>query len=149
MSAVGEISTSPKDRKSTRLNSSHSQISYAVFCLKKKHMQLLDVRDALHVATGRRIDRLVAQERDQVAELLELADGDALLRRIAQDARTVAYAIDDAWRSVDRWKGGTPKGRRPIGRDVVAPDGEAGRPRAPGGPRPGPDPAAAAPAPGG
>src|SRR5688572_32691347 len=28
--AVGE------DRKSTRLNSSHSQISYAVFCLKKK-----------------------------------------------------------------------------------------------------------------
>src|SRR2546430_3639257 len=34
-----------EDRKSTRLNSSHSQISYAVFCLKKKqanttHMQL-------------------------------------------------------------------------------------------------------------
>src|SRR5688572_32354029 len=26
----------PEDRKSTRLNSSHSQISYAVFCLKKK-----------------------------------------------------------------------------------------------------------------
>src|SRR2546427_2348643 len=28
-----------RDRKSTRLNSSHSQISYAVFCLKKKKMQ--------------------------------------------------------------------------------------------------------------
>src|SRR2546427_3567264 len=27
---------SGRDRKSTRLNSSHSQISYAVFCLKKK-----------------------------------------------------------------------------------------------------------------
>src|SRR2546430_4391396 len=27
---------SDRDRKSTRLNSSHSQISYAVFCLKKK-----------------------------------------------------------------------------------------------------------------
>src|SRR5688572_31645320 len=27
----------PRDRKSTRLNSSHSQISYAVFCLKKKN----------------------------------------------------------------------------------------------------------------
>src|SRR2546422_4695611 len=26
----------PKDRKSTRLNSSHGYISYAVFCLKKK-----------------------------------------------------------------------------------------------------------------
>src|SRR2546430_13172094 len=29
------------DRKSTRLNSSHSQISYAVFCLKKKKIQHL------------------------------------------------------------------------------------------------------------
>src|SRR2546427_8525535 len=29
----------PEDRKSTRLNSSHSQISYAVFCLKKKKKQ--------------------------------------------------------------------------------------------------------------
>src|SRR2546430_10967618 len=28
--------TGEEDRKSTRLNSSHSQISYAVFCLKKK-----------------------------------------------------------------------------------------------------------------
>src|SRR2546428_2149346 len=28
--------TATSDRKSTRLNSSHSQISYAVFCLKKK-----------------------------------------------------------------------------------------------------------------
>src|SRR2546430_9731075 len=30
-----------EDRKSTRLNSSHSQISYAVFCLKKKKQKLL------------------------------------------------------------------------------------------------------------
>src|SRR5688572_31861593 len=29
-----------KDRKSTRLNSSHSQISYAVFCLKKKIIEI-------------------------------------------------------------------------------------------------------------
>src|SRR5256886_12661766 len=31
-----------RDRKSTRLNSSHSQISYAVFCLKKKKTIMLD-----------------------------------------------------------------------------------------------------------
>src|SRR5256886_9825445 len=30
------LSSAATDRKSTRLNSSHSQISYAVFCLKKK-----------------------------------------------------------------------------------------------------------------
>src|SRR2546427_5963052 len=33
------------DRKSTRLNSSHSQISYAVFCLKKKKKN----KDAAHI----------------------------------------------------------------------------------------------------
>src|SRR5205085_12537401 len=32
-----------RDRKSTRLNSSHSQISYAVFCLKKKKTQTQSV----------------------------------------------------------------------------------------------------------
>src|SRR3712207_7184666 len=32
----GEQATAPQDRKSTRLNSSHANISYAVFCLKKK-----------------------------------------------------------------------------------------------------------------
>src|SRR2546430_10504140 len=31
------------DRKSTRLNSSHSQISYAVFCLKKKNNNILAI----------------------------------------------------------------------------------------------------------
>ena len=107
--------------------------------VRAAHVRLLDVRDALHVATGRRVDRLVAQERDQVAGLLELADGDALLRRVAQDARTVAYAIDDAWRAVDRWRSGPhPGGRRPIGRDVVAQDGEAVLARAAVGPRPDP-----------
>src|SRR2546430_6407072 len=33
------IAITNEDRKSTRLNSSHSQISYAVFCLKKKKKQ--------------------------------------------------------------------------------------------------------------
>src|SRR5688572_31285503 len=35
LDAMGQV-LSAQDRKSTRLNSSHSQISYAVFCLKKK-----------------------------------------------------------------------------------------------------------------
>src|SRR2546430_15786073 len=37
-SALFGLCHSCLDRKSTRLNSSHSQISYAVFCLKKKRM---------------------------------------------------------------------------------------------------------------
>src|SRR2546430_7495496 len=35
------------DRKSTRLNSSHSQISYAVFCLKKKKRNPTRARDEM------------------------------------------------------------------------------------------------------
>src|SRR2546430_13273852 len=35
--SYGELRCLDLDRKSTRLNSSHSQISYAVFCLKKKN----------------------------------------------------------------------------------------------------------------
>src|SRR5688572_32411281 len=34
--AAQDVAQGKRDRKSTRLNSSHSQISYAVFCLKKK-----------------------------------------------------------------------------------------------------------------
>src|SRR2546427_1027489 len=45
--AIAGLPAGDADRKSTRLNSSHSQISYAVFCLKKKksntHTQLRSV----------------------------------------------------------------------------------------------------------
>ena len=94
------------------------------------HLRLLDTRDALHVAVGRRVDRLVAQERDSVARLLGLDDGDALLRRVASDARTVTNALDDAWRAADRLRAGRRRGadgkpvRRPVARDVVEQDGE-------------------------
>src|SRR5688572_23013603 len=45
------------DRKSTRLNSSHSQISYAVFCLKKKTKVLArDTHTPLHPDSDRSID---------------------------------------------------------------------------------------------
>src|SRR6266581_8268386 len=46
----------PRDRKSTRLNSSHPSISYAVFCLKKKRPPVkgeLAHRQQQHVGAGR------------------------------------------------------------------------------------------------
>ncbi|WP_410813074.1 [protein-PII] uridylyltransferase [Micromonospora sp. 067-2] len=115
--------------------------------VRAAHLRLLDTRDALHQQVGRRADRLVAQERDGVAALLGLRqpqpngsdaarqgvvahDGDALLRRVAGDARTVSHALDDAFRAADRLRsgrsrsaGGRPQ-RRPVARDVVEHDGE-------------------------
>src|SRR2546430_1089975 len=46
----------PADRKSTRLNSSHSQISYAVFCLKKKNNRPLLVMRSNLWASGYDVD---------------------------------------------------------------------------------------------
>src|SRR2546430_10856294 len=40
LQAYAMAQSGDKDRKSTRLNSSHSQISYAVFCLKKKNLRV-------------------------------------------------------------------------------------------------------------
>src|SRR5258708_17648233 len=48
-SYAGRVSDSG-DRKSTRLNSSHQIISYAVFCLKKKNRSLLAHNITQHVA---------------------------------------------------------------------------------------------------
>jgi [protein-PII] uridylyltransferase len=99
--------------------------------VRAAHLRLLDIRDALHSSVGRRVDRLVAQERASVARMVGLEDGDALLRRVASDARTITHALDDAWRSADRLRtGGRKRGadgkplRRPVARDVVEQDGE-------------------------
>ncbi|MFI6228089.1 [protein-PII] uridylyltransferase [Micromonospora echinospora] len=108
------------------------------------HLRLLDTRDALHQQVGRRVDRLLAQERAGVARLLDLDDGDALLRRVAGDARTVSHALDDAWRAADRLRVRRRRGtdgrpaRRPVARDVVEHDGELVLARTAIGPRPDP-----------
>src|SRR2546430_9896591 len=52
----GSLPLAERDRKSTRLNSSHSQISYAVFCLKKKRdhpTHLICKRGLLEVVSPR------------------------------------------------------------------------------------------------
>src|SRR5437764_2791544 len=50
-----------KDRKSTRLNSSHRCISYAVFCLKKKKQQNSEIHHG---------DRELPQQHNRVAQLV-------------------------------------------------------------------------------
>ncbi|MFI8994134.1 [protein-PII] uridylyltransferase [Streptomyces sp. NPDC053542] len=64
--------------------------------------RLLDVRDALHLVTGRATDRLALQEQDQVADALGLLDADTLLRQVYESARTISYAGDVTWREVGR-----------------------------------------------
>src|SRR2546430_3052337 len=57
------LALNSSDRKSTRLNSSHSQISYAVFCLKKKKKKYthLKRRHETHLASQSSISPRVTQ----------------------------------------------------------------------------------------
>src|SRR2546430_13652933 len=56
-SAARRLVGGGRDRKSTRLNSSHSQISYAVFCLKKKKQTNADHSETpLHLNTSRALE---------------------------------------------------------------------------------------------
>ncbi|MEU9129141.1 [protein-PII] uridylyltransferase [Kitasatospora sp. NPDC048540] len=64
--------------------------------------RLADVRDALHLVTGRATERLSLQDQDQVAARLGVLDADTLLRQVYEAARTITYAGDVTWRSVDR-----------------------------------------------
>ncbi|MEU7259326.1 [protein-PII] uridylyltransferase [Streptomyces rimosus] len=113
--------------------------------LEAAHTRLLDVRDALHLTTGRATDRLALQEQDQVAEALGVLDADVLLRQVYESARTISYASDITWREVGRVLrsrsvrpvlrgllkgrtagGGTGRGERsPLAEGVVELDGEA------------------------
>ncbi|WP_438303156.1 [protein-PII] uridylyltransferase [Streptomyces sp. HUAS TT11] len=101
--------------------------------------RLLDVRDALHLATGRATDRLSLQEQDQVAAELGLLDADTLLRQVYEAARVISYASDVTWREVGRvlksravrprlraiLGGGKPVVERsPLAEGVVEQDGE-------------------------
>ena len=88
----------------------------------------MDARHALHEVTGRRLDRLVLEEQDEVARALGLLDGDVLLRMLAGAARTVAYGVDHTFRQADRLRGRRlrrrPAERRPLADGVVEQDGE-------------------------
>ena len=96
--------------------------------LEEARRTLLDVRDALHLATGRATDRLALQDQDQVADALALPDADALLRRVYEAARVISYAGDVTWREVGRVlsaRTARPGPRTPLAENVVEQDGEA------------------------
>ena len=58
------------------------------------YQRLLDVRDALHVSSGRALDRLLAGEVAPVAERLGHADRDDLHREVSLAARRIGHALD-------------------------------------------------------
>lgn len=92
---------------------------------------LLDVRGELHRRTGRCVDRLLQQEQPAVALAVGAADADDLLRSVAAAGRTVRFASDSAWRTVESelsrrgsWRSRRRVDRRPLADGVVEYAGE-------------------------
>jgi [protein-PII] uridylyltransferase len=95
--------------------------------LEAAYGTLLDVRVELHRRTGRPGDRLLLQEQDGVAGALRYSDADALMRAVAQAARTIAWTSDDAWHRIDSsLVGPLARARRPrdLGDGLRLQDGE-------------------------
>lgn len=95
------------------------------------HAVLLDVRDALHVVTGKSSDQLLLAEQDTVAGLVGADDADALLTQVSHAARTIAYAVDTTVRRARQAvpsrrlrPGGRRPRLRPLGHGLVEHDGE-------------------------
>jgi [protein-PII] uridylyltransferase len=62
---------------------------------------LLSTRVELHRRTGRPGDRLLLEDQDAVAEALGHPSADALMRAVAEAARTIAWRSDEAWQRID------------------------------------------------
>ncbi|MFM7067847.1 MAG: [protein-PII] uridylyltransferase [Actinomycetes bacterium] len=64
------------------------------------HNELLEARIELHRATARPGDKLLLQEQDAIAARLGDADADALMGRLAEAGRTIAWTSDEAWHEI-------------------------------------------------
>src|SRR4029453_4914603 len=63
------------------------------------YRRLLDVRDALHLSSGRTLDRLIASETEAVATRLGYSEADDLRREVRLAARRIGHAVDVTVRS--------------------------------------------------
>jgi [protein-PII] uridylyltransferase len=62
---------------------------------------LNNVRESLHIASGRGKDRLLFQEQDKVAQLLNYSDADAMMGDVARAARSVDYLLNYTWHAIE------------------------------------------------
>ena len=76
---------------------------------------LNSVREALHTASGRGKNRLLFQEQDKVAKLLEYKNADAMMGDVARAARSVDYLLDYTWHALEH------KGKDGLGRIIRRP----------------------------
>lgn len=90
-------------------------VNVALEHISRAQAVLMNVREALHIVSGRDKDRLLFQEQDKVAEFLDYKDADALMSAVAQAARAVDYLLESTWHSFDH------RGKDGLGRFIKRP----------------------------
>lgn len=76
---------------------------------------LNNVRESLHIVSGRGKDRLLFQEQDKVAAALNYSDADAMMGDVARAARSVDYLLDYTWHALEH------RGKDGLGRIIRRP----------------------------
>ena len=76
---------------------------------------LNNVREALHTASGRGKNRLLFQEQDKVAKILDYKDADTMMSDVARAARSVDYLLHYTWHALEH------KGKDGFGRIMRRP----------------------------
>ncbi|MFM8621293.1 MAG: [protein-PII] uridylyltransferase [Candidatus Nanopelagicaceae bacterium] len=90
-----------RDINALRAINSSEIISINIENFNELEAKLLDIRDSLHVVSGREKDLLLFQEQDKVAADLGFVDADSLMGQVATIARSVDYQLNVAWHKYD------------------------------------------------
>ena len=81
---------------------------------------LTEIRVELHRSAGRELDRLLLQDQDHIAGVLDYPDADRLMAAVAEAGREVAWVSEDAWRRQRLWQPDAGRGRGRFGRRADA-----------------------------
>jgi len=104
-----------RDIQALRSISSSAAIAVPLEKISWAEGTLNNVRESLHIASGRGKDRLLFQEQDKVARLLDYPDADAMMSDVARAARSVDYLLNYTWHALEH------KGKDGLGRILKRP----------------------------
>ena len=104
-----------RDIQALRAISSSAAIAVPLEKISWAEGTLNNVRESLHIASGRGKDRLLFQEQDKVARLLDYPDADAMMSDVARAARSVDYLLNYTWHALEH------KGKDGLGRILKRP----------------------------
>ena len=108
-----------RDASTLRALQTSGLVDVALEKISQAESLLMNVRDALHLSTGKDKDRLFFIEQDRIALDLGFKDADALMGAVAHAARSIDYCLEITWNRIDHKKKGFLAGKKSRSREVT------------------------------